>query len=175
MDYRSSSNSFLTRARLNRTNLTNNKPTIILWTLELCLIDPSAVASLADEKPWSDSALRPIHILLHDCLPSSLLSDIWLKKFADIPTDDQRELVAPALSSFPVSTNEVADSLNRWMLTLGDKLPYFYIDCIDSKTKRAIKHEVLASFTTLLETLTRDNFIVIEFPTIWVSQKELPS
>ena len=141
--------------------------------MELCLINPSTAISLVDEEPWSDCVLKPIHILLHDCSPASLLADIWLKKFAELPTDDQKALIVPELSSFPATNSEVAISLSSWMLTLGEKLPYFYIDCVDTEVKRATKHEILASYTTLLEVLTRAMYIVNEFPKIWVSLKEL--
>ncbi|VDM34057.1 unnamed protein product [Hydatigera taeniaeformis] len=167
------SNGFLTRARLNRTHLTCDKPPVILWTLELCLLGPTSGASQSDEKPWSDRILRPIHILLHDCSCSSLLSDIWRSKVAELPSSELEALIVPQLATFP---NVIMNPhLTNWILTLDKRFPYFYIECVDRQTKRVLKHEIFPSSTSLLELLTRDKYVVNEFPTIWVSHEELLS
>lgn len=172
IDYRPSS-SLLTRARLNRTHLTCDKPLTVLWTLELRLLDPSVGASQGDEKPWCDSVLRPIHMLLHDCSCSSLLSDIWRTKVAELSSAELQALVAPQLATSPDVT--MNPYVTNWVLALGKRLPYFYIECVDKQTKCVLKHEIFASSTSLLEVLTRDKYVVNEFPTIWVSQTELRS
>ncbi|VDK41532.1 unnamed protein product [Taenia asiatica] len=172
IDYRLSS-SLLTRARLNRTYLTCDKPPTVLWTLELRLLDPSVGVSQGDEEPWRDSVLKPIHVLLHDCSCSSLLSDIWRSKVAELSSVDLEALVAPQLAT---SSNVcVSTCVTNWVLALGKSIPYFYVECVDKQTKRVSKHEIFAFSTSLLEVLTRDKYVVNEFPTIWVSQTVLLS
>ncbi|KAL5961490.1 Box C/D snoRNA protein 1 [Taenia solium] len=167
IDYRLSSSLF-TRARLNRTYLTCDKPPTVLWTLELRLLDPSVGVSRGGEKPWRDSVLKPIHVLLHDCPCSSLLSDIWRSKVAELSSVELEALVAPQLATS--SNVRVSTYVTNWVLALGKCIPYFYVECVDRQTKRVSKHEIFASSTSLLEVLTRDNYVVNEFPTIWVSQ-----
>ncbi|KAL5103250.1 hypothetical protein TcWFU_004919 [Taenia crassiceps] len=153
IDYRRSSG-LLTRARLNRTHLTCDKPPTVLWTLELRLLDPSVCASQDDEKPWCGSVLRPIHILLHDCSCSSLLSDIWRSKVAELPSAELETLVTPQLATSP--NVNMSPYVTNWVLALGKRLPYFYIECLDRRTRCVFKHEIFASSTSLLEVLTRD-------------------
>lgn len=171
IQYHSSISAFLTRARLNQTRISGDGSPCILWTLEFCLIDLSSVGSQNDPRPWSDSALKPIHILLHDCDSNSLISVIWKSRVVDLPCNDQDSLAVSDLASFSDPDN-LNPQVANWTLPLGDKLPYFYIECFDRNTKQYSKHEIFASSTRLIDVLKRKNYIVREFPTIWVSQKE---
>ncbi|EUB60282.1 Putative box C/D snoRNA protein [Echinococcus granulosus] len=159
IDYRLSS-SLLTRARLNQTHVICDKPPAVLWTLELCLLDPSAGASQGDGKQLCDSVLRPIHILLHNCPCSSLLSDIWRSKVAELSSADLETLVASQLAAS--SNVSMSPYVTNWVLALGKRLPYFYIECVDKQTRSVLKHEIFASSTTLLEVMTRDKIEIYE-------------
>ncbi|KAM7534321.1 hypothetical protein Aperf_G00000112250 [Anoplocephala perfoliata] len=171
IQYRSSKSALLTRARLNQTHVVDDKSPYILWTLEFCLIPVSSIGSQSEIHPWSDSLLKPIHVLLHDCDSNSLISVIWKSKLVDLPSIDQDSLAIPDLTSFS-DPNNSTPSVTSWTLPLGDKPPYFYIECFDKNTKQYSKHEIFPSSTRLMDVLKWENYIVKEFPTIWVSQKE---
>ncbi len=149
-----------------------NPPTIS-WTLEVCLIDPDMpLPALGnDQQPWRSSELAPIHILVHDCASEMLLSDMWKEKVADVTTEQQESLAAPELSADPSQKR----SVTSWILPLTGAMPFFYIQCLDRRAKRWPKHEIFPDSTKLLDVLKRDQYAVLEFPTIWVSRKELPT
>ncbi|VDD82303.1 unnamed protein product [Mesocestoides corti] len=172
IDYRPSSSSLLTRAKLNRTQLICENPPTLSWTVEFCLLYPNTCASQGEEKPWSDSVLKPLHILVHDCLCASLLSEIWHAKISNLTSSEQEALSCPGLSGVR-SADDVDPSVTSWLLSLGDLPPYFYVQCVDKQSRTYPKHEIFPDSTTLLDVLKWDKFVVHEFPTIWVSKKEL--
>ncbi|VDL62096.1 unnamed protein product [Hymenolepis diminuta] len=171
IQYRYSRSPLLTRAKVNQTHISGEESPYISWTLELCLVDPLLTDSLSNPASWEQSPLKPVHILLHDCNPSLLISDIWKAKVTDLSSEDRDSLATPDLT-FPCDSGTPNLSVTSWTLPLGEKLPYFYIECFDKTTKQSSKHEIFASSTSLMDVLKRENYIVREFPTIWVSHME---
>ncbi|VDN97149.1 unnamed protein product [Rodentolepis nana] len=172
INYRYSRSPLLTRTKVNQTHIVGDESPYISWTIEFCLIDPLLTDSLSNTVSCYQSFPQSVHILVHNCCPSSLISEIWKTKVSNLSSENQDSLANPdlALTSDPTTPNP---SVTSWTLPLGEDLPFFYIDCFDKTTKHISRHHILASSTSLIDVLKHENYIVREFPTIWVSQKQI--
>nr|CDS32656.1 box C:D snoRNA protein 1 [Hymenolepis microstoma] len=174
INYRYSRSPLLTRTKVNQTHIVGEESPYISWTLEFCLVDPLLTDSLSNPVSFHQSLPKPIHIIIHNCSPSLLISEIWNTKVTNLSSESQDSLANPELvfASDPSTPNP---SVTSWTLPLGEELPYFYIECFDKTTKHFSKHQILASSTSLIDVLKYENYLVREFPTIWVSQKQFLS
>lgn len=181
IDFRSSG-TLLARAKLNRSHIEESSSPVpkilpsILWTLEFCLLLAPTIpskCSLRSDIAWKEELLQPIRIFIHDCPADMPLGRIWRERVLALTSTEQEALVP--------GVNKSSNSVTSWiLLLLADENPgYFYIQCEivtteGKKRKSYPKHEVFPD-SQLIDILKYDQHAIHEFPTIWVSHKDIPT